>query len=299
MQRHEFHSMGLDIAVMAQLTADARQDGDFLRVVGAVQRVFEQVDARFSRFREDSELSAVNGRAGRPQTVSEPFAELLQMSLSAARATEGLFDPTVLPALLAAGYDRDFDELVASTPLVRTPPATPTRWRDVVLEGRLLFLPKGAALDFGGIAKGWAADLAADSVESLGWILIDAAGDLRLTGQPTEPVPIGVADPAAPGVEILQLEVEGGALATSSVAGRTWGVGLHHLIDPRTSLPACTDVVQSTVWAPTCAEAEVLAKWALLSGPSVLPMTPAALVLTDGRVLTSFAGTQRREWRAC
>lgn len=299
MQRHEFRSMGMDIAVTAPPAADERQDGDFLRAVGAVERVFEEMDARFSRFRQDSELSVVNTRAGHRQTVSQPFAELLEASLSAARSTNGLFDPTVLPALIAAGYDRDYDQLLATTPVVRTPPAPSARWRDVVLEERSLFLPQGAALDFGGIAKGWAADLAAHSIGSLPWTLIDAGGDLRIVGQPAEPVPIGVADPADPSIEILQLGVEGGALATSSVVGRRWGVGLHHLIDPRTSLPACTGVVQATVWAPTCTEAEILAKWAILEGPTVLPMISAALVLTDGRVLTSFGGTPYWESPAC
>ena len=298
MQRHEFRSMGMDIAVMAPAAADERQDRDFLRAAGEVERVFEQMDARFSRFRQDSELSAVNARAGRRQTVSQPFAELLEASLSAARSTNGLFDPTVLPALIAAGYDRDYDELLATTPVVRTPPAS-ARWSDVLLEGRLLFLPEGAALDFGGIAKGWAADLAAHSIGSLPWALIDAGGDLRIAGQPAEPVPIGVADPADPSIEILQLGVEAGALATSSVVGRRWGVGLHHLIDPRTSLPACTGVVQATVWAPTCTEAEILAKRAILEGPTVLPMISAALVLTDGRVLTSLGGSQHSESVAC
>ena len=166
MQRHDFRSMGMDIAVLAPSAADEQQDGDFLRAAGAVERVFEEMDARFSRFRQDSELSMVNERAGHRQTVSQRFAELLEMSLSAARSTDGLFDPTVLPALIAAGYDRDYDELIATTPVVRTPPAPSARWREVVLEERSLFLPKGVALDFGGIAKGWAADVAADRIGS-------------------------------------------------------------------------------------------------------------------------------------
>ena len=295
MQRHDFRSMGMDIAVLAPSEADEQQDGDFLRAAGAVERVFEEMDARFSRFRQDSELSMVNERAGHRQTVSQRFAELLEMSLSAARSTDGLFDPTVLPALIAAGYDRDYDELIATTPVVRTPPPPSARWREVVLVERSLFLPKGVALDFGGIAKGWAADVAADRIGSVTWTLIDAAGDLRIAGLTAEPVTIGIADPADPSIEILQLGVEAGALATSSVVGRRWGVGSHQLIDPRTSLPACTSVLQATAWAPTCAEAEVLAKRAILEGPPVLSMVSAALVLSDGRVLTSFGGTQHEE----
>ena len=175
-------------------------------------------------------------------------------AMEAADDSGGVYDPTLLRTLERIGYDRTFGEVeqcgarntIADVPSFGS-------WRRVGLDRgvRSVSLPADLALDFGGIAKGWAADLAAHSIGSLPWALIDAGGDLRIAGQPEEPVPIGVADPADPSIEILQLGVEAGALATSSVVGRRWGVGLHHLIDPRTSLPACTGVVQATVWAPT------------------------------------------------
>ena len=104
------------------------------------------------------------------------------------------------------------------------------------------------------------------------------------------PVQVGVVDPHDPSVEILQVGLTGGALATTSVVTRSWGPGLHHVIDPRTGLPAATGVLQATVWAETCTEAEVMSKWALLSGPRVLRELPAALVMEDGRVLVSLRG---------
>ena len=99
--------------------------------------------------------------------------------------------------------------------------------------------------------------------------------------------------PHVRGREILRLKLDGGALATSSVASRTWGPGLHQLIDPRTSRPAATEVVQATVWAETCAEAEIWAKQALLAGVSVLAWQGAVLVMEDGRMLTSLEGPDR------
>ena len=84
------------------------------------------------------------------------------------------------------------------------------------------------------------------------------------------------------------LRLDRGALATSSVAKRSWGPGLHHVIDPRSGAPLRSDTVQATVWAPTCAEAEVLATWALLRGPDAAAQLPCALVVSSGDVIVSF-----------
>jgi thiamine biosynthesis lipoprotein ApbE len=98
-----------------------------------------------------------------------------------------------------------------------------------------------------------------------------------------------VAEPADPSRHLLELRLEEGAVATSSVLSRTWGPGLHQLIDPRTSLPAATGVVQATVWASTCAKAEVRSKWAVLAGPVILDRIPSVLVMDDGRILLNLA----------
>ena len=70
---------------------------------------------------------------------------------------------------------------------------------------------------------------------------------------------------------------------------RAWGPGLHHIIDPLTGAPARTSVLQATVWAPTCAEAEVLATWALLRGTEALDVVPCAIVTDEGDLIVNFA----------
>jgi thiamine biosynthesis lipoprotein len=126
------------------------------------------------------------------------------------------------------------------------------------------------------------------------WALVDAGGDLRLIGTPPRPgVQIAVEDPDDPRDEVLRLSMDRGAVATSSVTRRAWGPGLHHLIDPRTGAPADTGVVQATVWAKTCARAEVGSKWALLAGPEILDRLPAVLVHADGTVRTNLADAGR------
>src|SRR5437867_971378 len=81
----------------------------------AIEGLFAERDRRFSRFRTESELNAVN-TAGEAMLVSSSFAAALKVALEAAAATGGLVDPTLGAALVAAGYDRDFDALEGAEP---------------------------------------------------------------------------------------------------------------------------------------------------------------------------------------
>jgi thiamine biosynthesis lipoprotein ApbE len=160
-------------------------------------------------------------------------------------------------------------------------------WREIELDGTNLRIPEGAALDFGGIAKGWTVDRAVGKLPSLRWAIVNAGGDLRVVGTPPRAgLEIGIEDPHDADVEALRVGLFAGALATTSVTVRAWGQGNHHVIDPRTSLPAMTEVVQATVWGETCADAEVWSKAALLRGPAILDRVYASLVLASGEVVT-------------
>jgi FAD:protein FMN transferase len=284
-RRHVFRAMGTDILLVGP-------DTDLSAVAEAVETVFAREELRFSRFRPESELSRVNASSGEWTKVSAPFQELVRLSMRQAKKTDGLFDPTVLEAMLAIGYDRDFDEIIAGARGALRPPKPCGRWTEVKQKPGSILLPEGVGLDFGGIAKGWTADVAAAEALATGlpWVIVSGGGDLRLAGD-LPPVDIGVEDPEDHDTLLARLTLTKGALATSGTLGRAWGDGLHHLIDPRTGVPATTDVVQATVWAPTCVEAEVSAKWALLTGSSAAEMMPCVLVTTDARVIISFDTT--------
>ena len=269
-RRDGFRAMGTDVSLYGP-------DGEaFDEAFAAIRRVFETEERRFSRFRDDSELTAVNRLAGRWVPVSSPFERVVRLALDQASATGGLFDPTVLHALMAAGYDRDFDEVLAGARGALHPPEPCGRWTEVQVRHGAVRLPPEVGLDLGGIAKGWTVDLAAaDALDAgLAWAVVAAGGDLAIVGDaPVLEIPI--EDPETLERPMATLRLDQGALATSSVAKRAWGRGLHHVIDPRTGAPLRSDTVQATVWAPTCAEAEVLATWALLRGPDAAK--PAAL----------------------
>ena len=286
-QRREFHAMGTSVALIAP--GDART-ADLDLALDEVEREFAEQEQRFSRFRDDSELSEVNRSEARPTRVSGPFGALVERALRAAVATDGLFDPTLLAAVVAAGYDRTFEDVIVTAREVLRTAAPTGRWREIVFDLDVLTLPEGVGLDLGGIAKGWTADIAVRRASDiLPWGIVDAGGDMRAFGEvPAPGLEIGVEHPFDAHVEVLRLALTHGALASSSIVRRSWGPNLHHLIDPRTGRPAATDVVQASVWADTCVEAEVEAKVALLRGVPALRELAATLVLDDGSVVTSM-----------
>jgi thiamine biosynthesis lipoprotein len=281
-ERHGFGAMGTTVRILGP-----RGHAAFEVACGHIEERFALEEQRFSRFRRDSELSRINAAGG--GEVSPPFAAVVRLALDAAASTEGLFDPTVHDALVAAGYADDFDDVLAGA-RGRLHPAVPCgRWTDVELEDRIIGLPDEVHLDLGGIAKGWTADLAADEAIAVGlpWVLVNAGGDLRIAGRAPD-IEIGIEDPEIPEATLVRLRMSDGGLATSSVAKRAWAPGEHHIIDPRTGRPASTDLLQVTAWAPTCVEAEVRATAMIVRGASAEPQLDSVLVAGDGDVSISF-----------
>jgi thiamine biosynthesis lipoprotein len=227
-----------------------------------------------SRFDSCSELSRLNGAAGRRLAVGSLLFRALSVAQAAAGATDGLFDPTLLRSLEALGYDCDFDALVAgeSSPLADGPLPRTGGWRELHLdhERREAQLSAGVGVDLGGLVKGMAVDAAVDDLasRSISPVAVNAGGDLAVAGLPPQADgwAIAVEGPDHPRV----ISLSGGALATSSVARRRWrqgGVDRHHLIDPRTGLPSTVPLFSASVTAPSCTQAEVAAKVAFLLGP--------------------------------
>jgi thiamine biosynthesis lipoprotein len=280
---HAFRSMGTRIEMLGP-GGDPRFDDAIRRV----QERFAIEDRRFSRFRADSELTSVNTAGGGVRMpVTRAFAEVVGLALDAAARSAGLFDPTVYDALVAAGYDCTFDEVLAGA-RVQLHPAEPcARWREVQIGEGSVTLPADLHLDLGGLAKGWTVDRAAEDALATGlpWVLVNAGGDLLLAGEAPS-VDVRVEDPFDADAELMRLRLDTGALATSSVSKRAWGPGLHHLIDPRSGAPARSGVLQATTWAPSCAEAEIRSTWTLVQGRSAVRRFPSVLVTEDEVLVT-------------
>lgn len=262
MERIDFHAMGCSMS--AALDSDDPEAA--LRLAG-VPQWFNIWEGRLSRFLDDSELSMVNRASGQVHLVSPVMAEVLQTALNAAEASEGIVVPTILEALEAAGYDRSFDQITQDHAAAQHTPSSVVAWQDIEFNprARTLRTPKGVRLDLGGVAKGWAADRAAGRLSRLGPALVDAGGDIAVSGPKADGRPwvVGVADPRNPEGQLTHLKITRGGVATSGRDYRRWKVNgnwRHHLIDPRTGEPAVTDVFSVTVVAPSVREAEIAAK---------------------------------------
>lgn len=291
----------------------------------AVERELGAIDRAASRFRADSELSAVNAGGGSPVAVSPLLWEAVQAGLHAARGTAGAVDPTLGAELRRAGYDRDFAALEpprgaltarsgataarARAGRARRPPA---RWREVELDpaARTVRVPAGVELDLGATAKALAADRSARAAHAAAGcgVLVSLGGDVAVAGPaPADGWAIRVTDDHAAGPEALgeTVAIRSGGLATSGTTVRRWrarrGAEHHHILDPRTGAPAAVVWRTATVAAASCVDANVASTAAIVRGADAPAWLlhlrlPARLVALDGRVL--HVGAWPRELEA-
>ena len=264
----------------------------------AVERVVADFDLACSRFRDDSELTALNREAGSAVPVGPLMLGAVQAALRAAKLTDGDVDPTVGQALITLGYDRDFDSVRDQPQRVRF--AAVPGWRTIKVdqESATVRVPRGVTLDLGATAKALAADRAATEAH-LGagcGVLVGLGGDFAIAGP--APAPgwrIRVTDDHraaldAPGQWIT---LRSGGLATSSTTTRRWRAGaegVHHVLDPATGGPAAVVWRTASVTAASCLDANIAATAAIVRGEEAVGWLdslglPSRLVRADGAVL--------------
>jgi thiamine biosynthesis lipoprotein len=268
------------------------------RARDAVQRTIAEFDIACSRFREDSELSALNAAAGSPVRVSPLLLEAVDTSLRAARLTDGDVDPTIGQALIALGYDRDFESVAAAAVKVRTPVsiASVPGWQTVRIDPlqRTIQLARGVRLDLGATAKALAADRAAcDAFEAAGCgVLVGLGGDLSLAGPaPADGWRVRVTDDHRAGAQApgQWITLDSGGLATSSTTVRRWG-SAHHVVDPATGRSASVVWRTVSVTAASCVDANIASTAAIVRGPRAVEWLqsldlPSRLVSGEGTAM--------------
>jgi FAD:protein FMN transferase len=239
----------------------------------ATQRLWhwlDAFDAACNRFRGDSELSRLNDAHGAETSISPTLELALEAALRAAHVTGNLVDPTVLPALLALGYDRDFDELVGDESIPQraaVPASGPSSIHLNVIEHTVTLDPL-CRLDLGASAKALVVDLIADDVAGSGGVVVELGGDVAVRGEgPDGPWVIAVSDSLVlDGLE-PRVAFRHGGIATSSSTTRTWRSGgrtVNHVIDPRTGQCANGLYTSATVSASDCVLANAFATASLL-----------------------------------
>lgn len=219
------------------------------------------LDALASRFRADSQVSAVNRAAGSWVQVSWEFVTVLTASLDAASATDGLVNPLLGAHVVAAGYDAwaGQDSGITARPGASDWQAIEIRPGSPSAQVRI---PAGTAVDLGAVAKGWLADRLAQIVHASTGAdcLANMGGDLRVIS-PDEPWVVA----AEAGDENTAMELQDAGLATSGIEHRAWAGG-HHIIDPRTGLPAATCWDSVSVLAGTAAGANTASTACMVLG---------------------------------
>lgn len=239
------------MGAVATIVSDAGPVGRKRALRGLVE-----LERWWSRFEPCSEISRLNQADG-PVIVSPATAELVQLALSGAAATSGCYDPTIGAHVIAAGYDRSFEQGwgAGHDPSALRSPAAGEVLVDV--GSGLVSVPDGLLLDLGGVGKGHAADLMTADLRSAGAsvAVVSVGGDVRVSadGGCAVPVddPLGRAAPA-------RLWIRDSGLAVSGPTRRGGADGRHHLIDPRAGVPADTARV-AVVLAGSAGWAEMLA----------------------------------------
>jgi thiamine biosynthesis lipoprotein len=273
----------------------------------AVRDEFEACEEAMSRFRETSELTALNRAAvsGAARRVGPRLRRALVAADRAARQTGGRFDARRLRDLDRLGYRG------APVPEAGLGPRPDTAWHGRLLEVR----PDGTVrlpvpVDLGGIGKGlalrWAADRLRRAMPAGGGALLEAGGDVVAVGSAPGGAAwlVGVEDPGGGSMPIAVVALRDAAIATSSIAVHRWrsptGDAVHHLLDPDTGAPGGAGLVAVSVQGPDPAWAEVRTKQLFLAGrgaigplarslglaawwvddAAVAAMTPAARLVT-------------------
>ncbi|MGI9183571.1 MAG: FAD:protein FMN transferase [Solirubrobacteraceae bacterium] len=266
--------------------------------VAVVQRTVDAFDRTCSRFRADSEISALNRAGGRPTRVSALLLEAVQAGLRAASLTDGDVDPTLGAALIALGYDRDFDLGLdgrgGSLAFASVP-----GWRAIRIDpaASMVSLPEQVILDLGATAKALAADHAAAAAhEATGSsVLVGFGGDLATAGPaPASGWLVRVTADHRSGLDTpgQTITITSGGLATSSTTVRRWstqGETRHHLLDPASGRPVSGGWPTVSVAAASCLDANIASTAAIVRGeraPGWLEAMglPSRLVDAAGRV---------------
>ncbi len=295
-QRQTFACFGSHCTV---IVADSDRTADAAAAVAMVQRALLEWHDRFSRFQSESELARLNRDPRETVPITPLMRRIIETALQGARDTEGLVDATLGTEIELAGYDSHLEGpgIPLAVSLSLAPPRAPAaanpsqNWKSVGVDRRTGTVTRapGLQLDPGGIAKGVFADELSSLLAGFDAFALDCAGDLRLGGRAGTVRDVHVASPFD-GSTLHTFKLASGGVATSGIGKRSWltpaGRPAHHLLDPRTGLPAFTGVVQATALAPTASEAEILAKAAVLGGPD-----QAARGLSHGGVVALEDGS--------
>lgn len=230
-----------------------------------------RIEQKFSRYRRDSVVSAINTSNGRPVEVDQETARLLHHADQCYQLSEGLFDIT--SGVLRRAWKFDGGQFTPDRALIASL-REKIGWEKVEWDGRSVTLQSDMEIDLGGIGKEYAVDLVADLLfrELPVPLMVNFGGDIRAIATQEDDIPwiVGIENPDQEGNAIGQVELANGAIATSGDARRFCfvdGVRMGHILNPKTGWPIVGAPRSVTVLGDYCVEAGFLATLAMLQGP--------------------------------
>jgi thiamine biosynthesis lipoprotein len=264
---HQFYAMGSDCAV--QLCTETTKESE--RFAAAAEHEIRRIEARYSRYRDDSELARINkvAAAGGCISIDAETAGLIAYAKACFTKSDGAFDVT--SGVLRTVWDFSVSRLPEQLSIDSVLPLIGLD-KVALLDGQLHFGKVGMELDLGGLGKEYAADRAAEVCVSLGARhgFINLGGDIRVVGPQPDGLPwkIGIRHPRDASKLASEITLYDGALATSGdyqrfieVDGRRYC----HIIDPRTGWPG-QGLSSVTVISDRCLVAGSLSTVAMLKG---------------------------------
>ena len=259
-QAYSFKAMGSTISLQADL--DVKKAS---KVFNKVEQCFREVEKIASRFDEQSELSFVNANLNMTVNVSHDLSDMLKDAYYAYQITDGSFDPRIIKSLQGLGYVDTFKDNVWTKVKVK-PFVIREEWSPIIEDGRVFV--GGNPVDLGGVGKSytaWKASLILG--EHCENFFVNAGGDIVFSGHAPEGTEwtVGVDNPymRESDAPLAILGVKDACVATSSVAKHSWdadGKKYHHIINPKTGLPADAGVTAVTVVHNDVITAEIWSK---------------------------------------
>ncbi len=241
-----------------------------LEAINEAFKIFEELENRYDFYDSESALSSLN-RQLRTDIEDAVMLQLLEDSLSMARASDGAFDPAL------GAYKKIY-------PVGEESPVPPSEemiektkrnagFEKVKLEGKKLNKPQGLLIDLGGVLKGYAVDQAYEKMKQKGIenFIINGGGNIRTAGKNMDNRfwQIGVENPRANSDVVGILALDNEAVATSGDYQRYFfykGKRYHHIIDKKTGRPA-DRAIAATVVAPDALTADMASTAAFVKGP--------------------------------
>ena len=289
------------MAAQNELQLVAADEPNARRVADLAIADVQRIEAKYSRYRDDSVTTRINRAAGKEPVALDPeTAALLHYADQCHRLSGGLFDVT-------SGVLRRVWDFKRKPPQLPDPAALAqcvalVDWSSVERSPTSIRLPRaGMEIDFGGIGKEYAADRAATICVEAGVRhgLVDLAGDVRALGPQESGAPwrVGICHPRRKETVLAYVELAGGAIATSGDYERFFevdGKRYCHILDPRSGMPVTAWQAVSVV-APLCVVAGSCSTIAMLQGTRALAFLRGQQVefiaiAADGSVHGTAAG---------